>query len=114
MVESSANVDNQMLGSISSKEPLIASLCLKHKVRRLELVGSAARDADFNTSSSDADFLVVFSDEGMDGTIKAFFDFRKDLEDLIGLPVDLVEAGAVRNPYVAAQFRIDSELVYEA
>ena len=103
-----------MIDAIKSKELLIGELCRKHGVSRLELVGSGARDADFNPLSSDADFLVLFPHDGEIGTLKSFFDFQDALAELIGLPVDLVEAGSVLNPYIAAQFNADRELVYAA
>ena len=37
----------------------LRELCIKHRVERLDLFGSAARD-DFDPETSDLDFLVEF------------------------------------------------------
>ena len=103
-----------MIETIKSRQGLIVDLCRKHHVRRLAVVGSAARGYNHKGGSSDADFLVEFAEESQDGTIAEYFDFRSALETLIGLPVDLIEEAAIRNPYLRAQFEVDRELVYEA
>lgn len=91
----------------------IVSLCHRHPVRRLEVFGSAARGADFDPAHSDADFLVEFAPEAKQG-LDAYFALKADLERLLALQVDLVEPGALRNPYVLASVNSSRELVYAA
>src|SRR3712207_3903826 len=67
-------------------------------VQRLELFGSAA-NGTFDPRRSDLDFLVVFEPNGSAGAADRYFGLMEGLEGLFGRPVDLVELGAVRNPY---------------
>ena len=91
----------------------IAAICLRHHIHRLEVFGSAARADDFNPASSDADFLIEFAADAQPG-LDAFFGAKADLEQLLGRTVDLVEPGAVRNPYVLASINRHRETVYAA
>lgn len=49
-----------------------------------------------HSASSDADFLVEFAPDAQPG-LGTFFGAKADLERLLGLSVDLVEPGSVRN-----------------
>ena len=69
----------------------ISAICQHFRISWLDVFGSAARADDFNPASSDA-----------------------DLEQLLGRGVDLVEPGAVRNPYVLASINRNREAVYAA
>ena len=46
--------------------------------------------------------------------LDGFFGLQAELSSLLGRPVDLVEAGAVRNPYVLASIERNREVVYAA
>jgi predicted nucleotidyltransferase len=63
-------------------------------VARLELFGSAARSTDFDPRRSDVDFLVTF-EPSTRNDLGAFGDLKKELEQLLGRPVDLVEREAI-------------------
>lgn len=89
-------------------------MCRRFGVRRLELFGSAARGVDFDPSRSDADFLVEFDGAKDFDPLEQFFGLSGALEGVLGRPVDLVESGAVRNPYVMRRIAEARELVYEA
>jgi predicted nucleotidyltransferase len=91
----------------------ISAICQRYRISRLEVFGSAARAVDFNPASSDADFLVEFASDAQPG-LEAFFGAKADLEQLLGRGVDLVEPGAVRNPYVLASINRNREAVYAA
>jgi predicted nucleotidyltransferase len=91
----------------------IAAICQRYHINRLEVFGSAARADDFNPASSDADFLVEFGPDAPP-SLEAFFGAKADLEQLLGRGVDLVEPGAVRNPYVLASINRNREAVYAA
>jgi predicted nucleotidyltransferase len=76
--------------------------------------GSAAR-GDFDPARSDIDFLVEFDREPPIAlSIDTYFGFKEALEALFGRPVELVEPGAVRNPYLKASIDSSREPVFEA
>ncbi len=101
--------------AIGDKREALAALCGRFGVRRLEVFGSAARGVDFDAARSDADFLVEFAaDSDAPSPLAAFFGFRDALSALLGRPVDLVEPGAVRNPYLRSSIERSRELVYAA
>ncbi|HKI03758.1 MAG TPA: hypothetical protein VKK31_17390 [Thermoanaerobaculia bacterium] len=70
------------------------SLCLKHRVERLDLFGSATGD-DFDPETSDLDFL-------------------KDLENLFGRRIDLLEREPIENPYLWRSIERSRKILYEA
>ena len=89
----------------------IAAICQRYGIRRLEVFGSAARANDFDPAHSDADFLVEFA-SGVQPGLNAIFGAKADLEALLGRGVDLVEPGAVRNPYVLANINRHHEIIF--
>jgi uncharacterized protein len=97
---------------IAEHRPAISAICRRYRIARLEVFGSAARAEDF-TPASDADFLVEFV-PGAQAGLDEFFGAKVELEQLLGRGVDLVEPGAVRNPYVLAGINRHRELVYAA
>ncbi|MSQ52601.1 MAG: DNA polymerase III subunit beta [Betaproteobacteria bacterium] len=99
---------------IQKKRGDIAALCLRYRVRHLEVFGSAARGEDFDPAISDADFLVEFETQSDIPALDEFFGLQLDLSRLLERSVDLVEARAVRNPYVLADINRTRELVYAA
>jgi hypothetical protein len=54
-----AEVEIAMHSIVQDKLETLKELCVKHRVERLDIFGSAARE-DFNPESSDLDFLVEF------------------------------------------------------
>lgn len=92
----------------------LTALCQRYGVVRLEVFGSAARSADFDPATSDADFLVAFDKHGGLSAVDQFLGFSEALRRLLGRPVDLVEASAVKNPYVRATIDRSKELIYAA
>lgn len=91
----------------------IAAICRHFGVRRLDVVGSAARAADFDPAHSDADFLIEFAPDAPPD-LHRFFGAKAELEQLLGRAVDLVEHDAVRNPYVRAAMEQNRQSVYAA
>lgn len=98
---------------IEQKLSDISRICRQHHVRRLEVFGSAARATDFDPARSDADFLVEFAPDAQKG-LQAYFGLKAALEAVLQRGVDLVEAGAVRNPYLLAAINSAREVVYAA
>jgi len=92
----------------------LRALCRRFAVARLEVFGSAARGSDFDPARSDADFLVEFQPETQLAPLQQFFGLSEALERLLGRRVDLIETGAMRNPYVLAEVDRGRELIYAA
>jgi hypothetical protein len=85
----------QILRLLAERRQEIAA---RYGVKRFALFGSAARDE--LGVASDVDVLVEFAGPA---TFGAYMDLKFYLEDLLGLPVDLVTDKALRNelrPYV--------------
>jgi uncharacterized protein len=99
--------------SIQNQLPVIEQVCCKHGIARLEVFGSAARANDFVEKVSDVDFLVEFFPNSQPG-LNEFFGAKADLEKILGSAVDLVQAKALRNPYVLTGINQTRELVYLA
>jgi predicted nucleotidyltransferase len=92
----------------------IAELCRRYGVARLEVFGSAARAEDFDAVRSDVDVLVAFADAASDAPLAQVFGLAREVEAALGRPVDLVEAGAVKNPYLRETIERSRRLVYAA
>ena len=103
-----------MLDLIATHRTELTALCRQFHVRRLDVFGSAARVADFDPERSDVDLLVTYDPDAPRPNLEEYFGLRERLESLFGRPVDLVMAGAVRNPFVSAEIERFKELVYEA
>ncbi len=101
-----------MHADIAAKKEDVIALCRRFDVARLEIFGSAARAADFNPDASDVDFLVEFLHDSPLPPLEQFFGLADALKQLLGRPVDLLESGAVRNPFVLEGINSSRELVY--
>jgi uncharacterized protein len=102
-----------MLTLLTEKLPELERLCKLHGVRRLEVVGSAAREVDFDPARSDIDLLVEFA-PGRLPRLSEFFKLREAIENALGRPVDLLMLEAVRNPYLKANLERNRRLLYAA
>jgi hypothetical protein len=89
----------------------IAEFCRKWKIVRLEVFGSAARGE--MRPDSDIDFMATFAPEARFGVFE-FLHIRDELAALVGREVDLVENGAVRDPYRRRSMERDLTKVYAA
>ena len=94
------------------REELIA-LCRRYRVRRLDVFGSATAD-DFDEESSDVDLLIEFDEMSPADRADAYLGFLTAVEALLKRRIDLVEMGAVRNPYLRRGIEESRELVYAA
>lgn len=90
----------------------IAHACERYGVTRLQVFGSALTDR-FDPERSDVDFLVEYG-PGAERTFQALFALRDELEQIVGRPVDLVDARTMRNPYFASTVRGSAQDVYAA
>ncbi len=88
---------------------VIAQICTELRVKRLDIVGSAARD-DFRPETSDIDVLVEF--EGFEKLFDRYFELKMRLEQQLGRQVDVIQDRAVRNPYVRKSLDQDRVRIY--
>ena len=97
---------------IEQHREAITDICRRYAVRRLEVFGSAARGTDFDPETSDADFLVEFERASGMLPLEQYFGLAEALEQALGRQVDVVEPGAIRNPYIRASIDRAREVVY--
>lgn len=86
----------------------IQTICRDLSLRRLDLVGSAARE-DFERDS-DVDVLVSF--DGDEGLFRRYFELKERLEEIFERPVDVIEERAVKNPYFKRAVQKDRIRIY--
>jgi len=98
---------------VSDKLDAIAALARKHGVIRLFLFGSGLTN-DFDQQRSDLDFLVEFGTKSPSDHANSYFGLTEDLEELFGVPVDLIEPGAISNPYFREEIEKTRRALYEA
>lgn len=102
-----------MTGVLEKKRQGIVEACVRHGVVRLDAFGSALRD-DFRPDESDLDLLVEFGPMEPYARVDAYFGMLEELRTLLGLEVDLVMAGAVKNPYIARNIERTRRMLYAA
>lgn len=102
-----------MTGVLENNLGAIAEVCARHGVVRLDAFGSALRD-DFRPDESDLDLLVEFAPMEPYARVDAYFGMLEELRALLGLEVDLVMAGAVKNPYIARDIERTRRMLYAA
>lgn len=93
--------------------PQVAELCRSLGVRRLDAFGSVVRD-DFNTETSDLDFLVELQDVPAVVYGRVFFKLKEGLEDMFGRSVDLLTINSLVNPYLRKRVFEEKRAVYAA
>ena len=103
-----------MISLIEQNVEAIRELCSRYGVARLEVFGSATDDT-FDPARSDIDFLVEFK-PGYDlGPWMAHYhDLRDELIRLLGREVDLVMAGAPKNPFFLRELNRTRKVLYAA
>src|SRR5436305_13787392 len=104
-----------MVSALTERQAEIANLCARFGVRRLEVFGSAASEENFDPRTSDIDLIVEFQpDHDLGPWLKQYFAFRDALSELLGFPVDVVMASAMKNPYFIREANRTRRLVYAA
>lgn len=97
---------------MESVEPLkkgLFSICKTRSIKSLYIVGSASRGDD--VSDSDLDLLVSFAPS--DNPFEQYMGAKEDFESLFNRRVDLIEEGAVKNPFFKQSINEDKVLIYE-
>ena len=103
-----------MIPDVAKRADELKGLCLRYRVSRLELFGSAAT-GQYSPAESDLDFVVEFLGEALaEGYADAYFGLLEALEQLLGRPVDLVVRSAIRNPYFLQSVEETRTSIYEA
>lgn len=102
-----------MVDVIQRKQADVIDLCVRYRVRRLDVFGSVL-GPDYRPGESDIDFLVEFSDMDPYERVDLYFGMLNELRELFGTKVDLVMTGAVKNPYIAADIEATKQLLYAA
>jgi uncharacterized protein len=102
-----------MIALLEQHRNELSTLCRRYCVARLEVFGSAAT-GQFDPASSDLDFVVEFHPESPMGPFHQYFDFLAELEQLFGRKIDLIEATAMKNPYLIQSINQSRTLLYAA
>ena len=103
-----------MIAEITNHKSELEDLCRRYDVRRLELFGSSLSAPDFDSATSDLDFLVEFEPSPSSGYANTYFGLLEELEQLFGRSVDLVVDSAIRNPYFRLSIQRNKALIYGA
>jgi len=102
-----------VIALLETKREEIAEICARFGVACLEAFGSALRD-DFNPDESDLDLLVEFLPMEPYARVDAYFGLLDELRVLLGIDIDLMMIGAVKNPYIAQNIERTKQLLYAA
>ncbi len=94
---------------INLPEEKIAEFCRQGKITEFALFGSVLQE-DFGPDS-DIDVLVTFQDDAP-WSMWDLLDMRKELQDLFGRDVDIVEKDALRNPFRKQEILRKHKVVY--
>ena len=73
--------------SLAELRTLLRAFCQKHRIRRLDIFGSAARG--LGTTDSDVDMLVTPDDSRPPSTAE-LLEMAGEAEEVVGAPVDFV------------------------
>jgi len=103
-----------MSALFEEKAELVADLCRRFNVLRLELFGSACTQ-DFDPAHSDLDFLVEFvPGQDLGPWMSRWFELQAELSALLGRRVDLVMTSALRDPWFRRQADQTRTLIFDA
>jgi predicted nucleotidyltransferase len=91
----------------------IADACHRHRVVSMYVFGSVLRD-DYRPGESDIDLLVEFELMTPFELVDAYFELLDELRAILALPVDLVMADAIKNPYLVADIESTKQALYAA
>jgi uncharacterized protein len=103
-----------MIELLEKHRSQLIELCVQHRVKSLELFGSAATEAGFQQGNSDIDFLVEFQELPAGTSADTYFSLLEKLEHLLQHRVDLVMVRAINNTYFLQRINQTRELLYAA
>lgn len=103
-----------MKSIIEEHKEAIRALAREYGLLRLEVFGSVCTP-EWDPESSDVDFIVDYPDEYDFGSwLKRYTELKQRLEALLGHPVDLVMADAMRKPRFIEAANQTRQLLYAA
>lgn len=102
-----------MVRLLEDNRGTIEDLCQRIRIARLDVFGSALRD-DFRPGESDLDLLVEFSPMSPYERADAYFGFLDELRLMVGVDIDLMVSGAVKNRIIAADIENTKQAFYAA
>jgi predicted nucleotidyltransferase len=103
-----------MIGLLEEKLKELNQLCVKYRVSKLEIIGSALTGDKFNPEKSDIDFLVEFQPLKEGEYANTYFGLLEALESLLNKHVDLVMIRAIKNPYFLEAINKSRKVLYAA
>ena len=103
-----------MVSLVEKNRKALKDLCVKFRVRRLEIFGSASTGRNFDTEKSDLDFLVEFLTLQPGEYADAYFGLLDALETLFHRHIDLVMPQAAKNRYFIESINKNREVLYAA
>lgn len=98
---------------LEDKREELHELCHLYAVESLEAFGSSVKGGD-KEKISDLDFIVRFKKTTPQEHAKRYFGLLADLQELFQKPIDLLEIGAIHNPYFIASIESSRTLLYAA
>jgi predicted nucleotidyltransferase len=98
---------------VEEKLEELRAICVRYRVRRLDLFGSAATGG-FEPERSDLDFLVELAPRAPAEYADTYFDLMEELERLFGRRIDLVTTASVVNPVFWRNIEATREPLYAA
>ena len=102
-----------MIDLIENHRIDLETLCRKHRVKTLEVFGSAV-NGSWDSVRSDLDFLVELQPLEPIQHADAYFGLLFGLEDLFHRRIDLVETEAIRNPFFLKSVNQSRQVFYAA
>ena len=106
-------VGTYMVSVLVDKMDSIRRVCKDFNVVRLDVFGSALRD-DFEPDRSDIDLLVDFGPMPPFDKPDAYFCLLNELRTILGIEVDLVMVGALKNRYIRDDVNRTKRKLYAA
>ena len=91
----------------------LGKLAQEHRVLKLEVFGSALTER-FDPERSDIDLLVEFEPMAPPDHADCYLGLLVALEDMFGRSVDLIEPGAIRNPFFKQAISQSRQTLYAA
>ena len=96
--------------SLRLSKDALAAFCRKHRIKRLSLFGSAARD-DFRPES-DVDLLLEFAEDSR-ASLFDLVEMQEELSTLFpGRTVDVATPSILQNPFRRRSVTRDLETLY--
>jgi hypothetical protein len=103
-----------MIRLIEDNREVLKELCTKYRVQRLEVFGSALTGKNFDTETSELDFLVEFLPLKTGEYADTYFGLLEALESLFNRRIDLIMVRAVKNPYFLEAINKSRKVLYAA